>query len=144
MATHTSAVLQIDEAKTVADLAGVASDLVFASRYAELLPDHIRPEEVEPIAHFLFEKRGKQPTKEDLQRRVFEKHCGTCHNLSRATERAQESQLSAKRWGRVLKRMARLYVERELPEDKLWTAEEKQTISEYLASLYKEEPEGED
>lgn len=113
-------------------------------RYAELLPDHIRPEEVEPIANFLFEKRGKQSTKEDLQRQVFEKHCGACHNLSRATERAQESQISAKRWGRVVKRMARLYRERELPENKLWTPEEKQTITEYLASLYKEEPEGED
>ncbi len=37
MATHTSAVLNIDEAKSVADLAGVASDFMFASRYAELL-----------------------------------------------------------------------------------------------------------
>lgn len=114
-------------------------------RYAELLPDHIRPEEIEPIVNFLFEKRGKQPTKEDLQRQVFEKHCGACHNLSRATDFARENpEYSVTRWGRKVRKMAKRYKERELPEDKFWTAEEKQTISEYLASLYKEEPEGED
>lgn len=113
-------------------------------RYAELLPDHIHAGEIEPIAQFLFEKRGKEPTQEDLQRRVFEQHCGTCHNLSKATDYAKQSEISPKRWGRVIRRMERLYKERELPEDKLWSKEEKQTIAEYLASLYKQEPTGED
>jgi len=118
--------------------------LATVRRYAALLPDHIHAGEIEPIVSFLFEKRGKQPTAEDLRRQVFEKHCGTCHNLSRATERAKETAISARRWSRVVRRMARLYHERELPEDELWTAEDRQTISEYLASLHKKELEGED
>ncbi len=110
-------------------------------RYAELLPDHIHADEVEPIAQFLFEKRGKAESPEDKQRKVFEANCASCHNLSRALDHARDNELSPRRWKRVVKRMERLAEEREL---KVWSEEERDQIAAFLAAQFSETPIDED
>jgi len=111
-------------------------------RYAALLPDHIKPGEIEPIVQFLFEKRGAPPDPEAQKRKVFEQHCGRCHNLSRSLEKAQRDELSPKRWKRVVKKMRRFAKEKELGD--LWNDEQAVTIAEYLAAQYTGGDEGED
>ena len=108
-------------------------------RYAVLLPDHIRPDEVEPIAAFLYEKRGRKADPMDAKRAVFEAHCGACHNLSRALEPARESPRGEKGWWSIARRM-----NRKAEEDgvKTWTDEQGKTIAAYLASLYEEDDGG--
>jgi len=105
-------------------------------RYAELLPDHIRAEEVEPIVAFLYEKRGAPPDPMAAKRKTFEQHCGRCHNLSRALDEATANKVSPRRWKRVVRKMKGIAEEQEL--DKLWTKEEATTIAEYLAAQFKE------
>ena len=106
-------------------------------RYAELLPDHIRSDEIEPIVLFLFDKRGRKPDPEEQKRVVFEQHCGRCHNLSRALGTARETQISPRRWRRILKRMKGIAAERELGD--VWSDEEGRVIADYLAAQYQEE-----
>jgi mono/diheme cytochrome c family protein len=103
-------------------------------RYAELLPDHIKPEEIAPIVQFLFEKRGAPPDPDADKRKLFEQHCGRCHNLSRSLDKATEDELSPRRWKRIVKKMRRVAEERELGD--LWTPEEATTIAEYLAAQF--------
>ncbi|MEE8107091.1 MAG: c-type cytochrome [Planctomycetota bacterium] len=110
-------------------------------RYSELLPDHIRPDEIEPIAQFLFEKRGQPESEEDKKRKVFEARCAACHNLSRALDHARDNELSPRRWRRVLKKMKRIAAEREV---ETWSDEERDTIAEYLSAQYQDEPAPED
>jgi mono/diheme cytochrome c family protein len=105
-------------------------------RYAELLPGHIGAGEIEPIAQFLFEKRGQVETEEDKKRKVFEEHCASCHNLSRALDYASENELSPRRWKRVVKRMKGIAEEREI---EAWSDEDRDTIAEYLSAQYQEE-----
>ncbi|MCZ6786330.1 MAG: hypothetical protein O7E54_04105 [Planctomycetota bacterium] len=104
-------------------------------RYAELLPDHIHPSEIEPIVKYLFEKRGAPPDPEAAKRKLFEQQCGRCHNLSRALDRAHESKVSPRRWKRTLRRMKTIAEERGLD---IWTDEEAGIIAEYLAAQYQE------
>jgi len=112
-------------------------------RYAELLPNHIHPSEIDPIVMYLYAKRGAPPDPEEEMRALFEQQCGRCHNLSRALDQARESQISPRRWKRVIRRMKGIAEEREL---EIWSEDEAQTIAEYLAAQYKEPEadEGED
>ena len=105
-------------------------------RYAELLPDHIHVSEVEPIVSYLFEKRGAPPDPDAAKRMLFEQQCGRCHNLSRALDEARASQISPRRWKRVLRKMKRVADERGL---EVWTAEQAGIIAEYLAAQFREE-----
>jgi len=105
-------------------------------RYAELLPDHIRMDEIEPIVAFLYQKRGAPPDPDAHKRKLFEQHCVRCHNLSRALEIATEHELSPRRWKRTIRKMKRDAEERELKD--IWTDEEAQTIAEWLSAQYSE------
>ncbi len=110
-------------------------------RYAELLPDHIRKDEIEPITQFLFEKRGQPESEEDKKRKVFEARCATCHNLSRALDHAHNNELSPRRWRRIVKRMKGLAEEREI---EAWSDEDRDTIAEYLSAQFQDEATTED
>ena len=109
-------------------------------RYARLLPDTIHAQEVEPITQFLYAQRGAPADPQEQSRRVFERHCGACHNLSRALMAARDQDIGARRWGRTIRRMGRLAEERGVAG---WTKEQREQIAAYLAGLYQGEGAGE-